>query len=72
MKICRFKFEECLFKVTHNADGLPKHGLTLNWAAVNWRTFLLQANLRQTGDINKSTMPRSPYCGKPMLAAVPY
>ena len=40
----------------HNGEGLPQHGLTLNWAAVNWRTFFLQANLRQTGQISKWTI----------------
>jgi len=59
-----------LSKIAHNVPGLPQYGQTLNWAAVNWLTFFFQANLRQTGDINKSTMPRSPYCGKPMLCAV--
>ena len=43
--------------IAGNVHGLPQHGLTLNGAAVNWLTFFLQANLRQTGQINKWTIP---------------
>jgi hypothetical protein len=41
----------------YSVESLPQCGLTLNWATVNWRTFFLSANLRQTGHISKWTIP---------------
>jgi len=47
----------CRYRLAGNVDGLPQYGPTLNWAAVNWRTFFIQANLRQPWHISKWTIP---------------
>ena len=33
-------------------------------------TFFFQANLRQTGQFYKHTIPKSPYCGKPSVKRI--
>jgi hypothetical protein len=43
----------------YNGEGLPQLGLNLNWTAANWRTFFLQANLRQHQQNSKWTIPNA-------------
>ena len=35
-----------------NGEGFPQERSTTNWAAGNWRTFFLQANLREIWEEN--------------------
>ena len=39
--------------------GLAAEWANHKWSAANWRTLFLQANLRQTGHINKWTIPNA-------------